>query len=135
MTNDHLIFRLATGEEEAVAWVIACARVVVDQRGAISLEAACKLSRSKAGRLRALRNEYIGQAARALGNGQPAHQTELHRAFERFRRETWPDWRQRRYAPENCTAVERCLFNAMKTGDVPRTPQMLGRIVRTLAGN
>lgn len=130
--NDHLVALAADGDPRAVAWLVQSARAVVAAGGAIGLERAAGLANTPAQRRRALRDFHVVVAARALGvDGALAPQLTLHKAFEDFRRACWPLWSARKAPPESASAAEIAMHHAMRAGDVPRSPQGLGRIVRS----
>jgi hypothetical protein len=127
--NDPLILSLATREPAAIDWIIAAARAVVAGRGNEGLESAAMLSKTHAGRMRGLRDGYLRQAARLLGNGVAVGPKELLAAVERFRVGRWAQWHTLDRAPTYACDLEVALFNAFRCGEPPGTAQGLGRIL------
>ena len=127
--NDPLILSLANGEPAAINWIVGAARAVVAGRGNEGLESAARLSKTHAYRMRGLRDGYLRQAARLLGNGVAIGPKELLAAVERFRTGRWSQWHKLDLVPPYACDLEVALFNAFKCGEPPGTSQGLGRIL------
>lgn len=126
MNNDFRLDALAAREPEAVDWIVAAALRVLTVGGDIGIEQAAGLAATPAGRKRALRDFQLAKAATLTG-GTPLA---LHRAVEDFRRACWPIWRNLKLPPESASPVEIALHRAFRAGNVPGTPQGLGKILR-----
>lgn len=126
---DHMIYLLAAGDPGAVAWIQAAAKAVVCCRGDLSLERMASLTPTVQGRRRGLRDAYLRKAAQILGEAGRSGPKFLHEAVEQFRSGRWAQWRDLPFAPDYACDLERALFDALKCGAVPGTPQGLGRII------
>lgn len=126
-TYDNLILSLAAGDPSAGEWIRKAAIAVVASRGDVGLEKAARLSRTASRRRQGLRDAYLRQAALIVGGGRPAGPKEMHAVLRRFESGLWRDWRSRWAAPDYASELEVALFNALKAGAIPTTPQGLGR--------
>lgn len=126
MSNDWRLDALAARDPEALTWIADAALRVLTSGGSIGLAQAAGLASTPAGRRRSLRDYQIAKAATLTG-GTPLA---LHRAVEDFRRACWPIWRNLKLPPESASPVEIALHRAFRAGNVPGTPQGLGKILR-----
>lgn len=132
MKSDHMLYRLADGDQRAIAWIIEAAGVCVRSAGALPLESCAGLATTPASRRQAVRDAALCSAAYNLGQrGEMAPPLALFTALEQFKLEHWPAWQRLSKPPVCASPVQQAFWAALKSGPVPGTPQGIGRILRS----